>query len=504
MSIINSVVLAVISKRLKKIDYFRRHPWEVQEKLFYSLIKKAKSTLWGKRYRYSAINNIVDYQQQVPVQEYSAFIPYIDRMRRGEQNILWPTFIKWFAKSSGTTSSKSKFIPVSSESLKGCHYQGMKDLVLLYMQRHRDSKLSLGKSLTLGGSLQDDESGSGILYGDLSAILIQNTPFYAEIKRAPRRQTAIMPDFETKVKAIAKEVSCQNIVSFSGVPSWNLVLMKNILECTGKSNLTELWPNLEVFFHGGISFAPYREQFKRIIPKDTMRYVETYNASEGFFALQDDEADPAMLLMLDLGMFFEFIPLSEVGKDFPTAYTVADVKTNVNYAVVISANSGLWRYLIGDTVMFTSTNPYKIKITGRTRHFINAFGEELIIDNAQAALKIASEKTGAIVEEYTVAPIFMGDNAKGAHEWVIEFETPPANIEEFADILDRALCSVNSDYEAKRSKNITLNRLVLHVVPRNTFYEWMRQRSKLGGQNKVPRLFNTREYVDELKRIAGK
>ena len=502
MSIINSIVLSVSSKRLKKIDYFRLHPWETQEKLFYSLIKMAQYTEWGKLYNYTTIKSINDFQQRVPVQEYSAFTYYIDRIRHGEQNILWPTPIHWFAKSSGTTSSKSKFIPVSKESLQECHYQGMKDLVLLYMQKYQNNKLSIGKSLTLGGSLQPDESGSGVHYGDLSAILIKNTPFYAEMKRAPSSKIATIPDFETKVQAIAKEVSKQNIVSFSGVPSWNLVLMKQILEYTGKSNLTELWPNLEVFFHGGISFTPYREQFKKIIPKNTMHYVETYNASEGFFALQDDETDSAMLLMLDLGMFFEFIPLSEVGKEFPTALTIADVKIDTNYAVVISTNSGLWRYLIGDTVMFTSTNPYKIKITGRTRHFINAFGEELIIDNAEAALKIAYEKTGAVVEEYTVAPIFMGDNAKGAHEWLIEFETQPKDIEEFANILDIALCSVNSDYEAKRSKSITLNRLVLHTVPRNTFYEWMRQRGKLGGQHKVPRLFNTREYVEELKKIA--
>lgn len=501
MSILNSAILAISRNRLKKIDYFRRNPWEVQEKLFSSLIQKAQTTEWGKLYNYSSIKNIGTYQQCVPVQEYSAFLPYIDRMRRGEQNILWPTPIKWFAKSSGTTSSKSKFIPVSNESLKGCHYQGMKDLVLLYMRKYPKNKLSVGKSLTLGGSLHPDESGSGVHYGDLSAILIQNTPFYAEMKRAPRRATATIADFETKVSEIVKEVTKQNIVSFSGVPSWNLVLMKQILEYSGKNNLLELWPNLEVFFHGGISFTPYREQFKKIIPKDTMHYFETYNASEGFFSLQDDELDSAMLLMLDLGMFFEFIPLSEVGKQFPQAYTIADVKTGVNYALVISTNAGLWRYMIGDTVMFTSTNPYKIKITGRTRHFINAFGEELIIENAEAALKVATEKTGAVITEYTVAPIFMGDNAKGAHEWVIEFETPPANTEHFADVLDAALCSVNSDYEAKRSKNVTLNRLVLNVAPRNTFYEWMRQRGKLGGQNKVPRLFNTREYVEELKKI---
>ncbi|MDR1055776.1 MAG: GH3 auxin-responsive promoter family protein [Prevotellaceae bacterium] len=503
MSIINSAVLAFLRRRLNKIDYFRRHPWEVQEKLFSSLIRTAQSTEWGKQYNYASIKTIKDYQQQVPVQEYAEFIPYIDRMRRGEENILWPTPVKWFAKSSGTTSSKSKFIPVSKESLQGCHYQGMKDMVLLYMQKYPDNKLSVGKSLTLGGSLQADESGSGIHYGDLSAILINNTPLYAEIKRAPHRETATIPDFETKVQQIAREVARKNIVSFSGVPSWNLVLMKQILEYSGKSNLIELWPNLEVFFHGGVSFTPYKEQYKKIIPKNTMHYIETYNASEGFFALQDDEADPAMMLMLDLETFFEFIPLSEVGKEFPDALTIADVKTHVNYAMIISANNGLWRYLIGDTIMFTSTNPYKIKIIGRTRHYINAFGEELIVDNAEAALKIASEKTGAIVQEYTVAPVFMDDNAKGAHEWLIEFDTPPADIEQFADILDAALCTVNSDYEAKRSKNVTLNRLILNVVPQNTFYEWMRQRGKLGGQHKVPRLFNMREYVDELKKIAN-
>lgn len=502
MSIINSAILAISRNRLKKIEYFMRNPVKVQDKLFYSLLHAAKSTEWGIKYDYASIKTYNDYQATVPVQEYAAFLPYIERIRRGEKNLLWPEPIKWFAKSAGTTSTKSKLIPITHESLQSCHYQGMKDLVLMYMQRNRSSRIPLGKSLTLGGSLQLDEWGSGIKYGDLSAILIQNTPFFAELKRAPRRQTATIADFEEKVQQIAKEVVNKNIVSFAGVPSWNLVLMKHILEYAGKSNLLEIWPNLEVFFHGGISFTPYREQFKRLIPTDKMHYVETYNASEGFFALQDDETIQSMLLMLDLGMFFEFVPLNEVGKPHPQSYTIADVKLNVNYALVISTNGGLWRYLIGDTVMFTHNNPYRIKITGRIRHFINAFGEELVIDNAEAALKIACQKTSAVVEEYTVAPIFMGDDAKGAHEWVVEFETLPADLEHFADVLDEALCSVNSDYEAKRAKSVTLNRLKLVAVPRQTFYEWMRNRGKLGGQNKVPRLFNTREYVEELKEIA--
>ena len=503
MSLVNKIAVSLYAKRYKAMDYYRKHPDEVQEKLFKNLIKTAAGTEFGKQYGFSSINNIAAYQSRVPIQEYDDIMPLIDRMRGGEQNILWPTPVKWFAKSSGTTGSKSKFIPITHESLNGCHFRGSRDVVLTHIRQFSDSKLLLGKSLTLGGSHKIDDLNKSVKSGDLSAILIQNAPFYANIARVPKKETALISDFETKLDRIAKETAKANIVSFAGVPSWNLVLMRHILDYAGKSNLLELWPNLELFMHGGISFGPYREQFQEIIPSPKMRYRETYNASEGFFALQDDLTDPSMQLIMDTGMFYEFVPLSELYTDNPTAYTVADVKTGVSYALIISTNSGLWRYVIGDTVEFTSLYPHKIKITGRTKHFINVFGEELMVHNAEKALAATCDKTGAIVKEYTVAPIFMEEKSKGSHEWLVEFEREPKDLNQFAEILDAELCSLNSDYEAKRAKSVTLNRLTLTPLPRNTFYEWMRQRGKLGGQNKVPRLFNTRQYADELLAITA-
>jgi len=414
--------------------------------------------------------------------------------------------VRWFAKSSGTTADKSKFIPVSNESLQHCHYQGAKDVLVFYVNNYPKSKMFNGKSLTLGGSHKPEVNGK-IHSGDLSAILIQNSPFYAELVRTPSSAICLTPDFETKVQRIAAKAIKQNVTNFAGVPSWNLVLMKRILEISGKQNLLEIWPNLELFMHGGISFEPYREQYRQLIPSDEMHYVETYNASEGFFAVQDNPLEKSMLLLTDVGIFYEFIPMNKLAEaqagTFTAFDTIETVRADINYALVITTNGGLWRYLIGDTIMFTSIYPHKIKITGRTRHFINAFGEELIVDNAIAALREACSKTGAQVSNYTVAPIFMDDSAKGSHEWVIEFEKPPSDIEQFANLLDTALCNVNSDYEAKRSKNTTLNRLTLTVVPQGTFYEWMRNRGKLGGQNKVPPMYNTREYVESLKSVAA-
>jgi hypothetical protein len=478
-------------------------PDRAQEIVFKALIKAGVNTEYGKNYNFGTIRNIEDFRNKVPISDYSVLQPYIKRMRSGENNILWNTPVKWFAKSSGTTAGKSKFIPVSSECLHNCHFSGGKDVMLQYLINNPRSKLLLGKSLTLGGSRKIDEYSSKVKTGDLSAIMIHNSPWYAELARTPSKETALLPDFDEKTNAIARYSSNRNVTSFAGVPSWNLVLMNRILEYTGKKHLRELWPNLEVFFHGGVAFGPYVEQFKRIIPSDKMNYMETYNASEGFFAFQDSPTDDSMLLLANNNIFFEFMPMSELGKSLPKTYSISEVETGVNYVMIISTNAGLWRYLIGDTVKFTSLYPHKIRITGRTAHYINVFGEELIIENAEDALKKACVETNAIVSEYTVAPIFMSETSNGAHEWLIEFDTLPQNIEQFMNILDNALCEVNSDYEAKRYHNITLSRLKLTILAKGTFIKWMGSKGKLGGQNKIPRLYNSREYADQLLRIVN-
>ncbi len=488
--------------RLKKIDDYRFRPWDAQWRVFKRLLYAGKQTAFGREHRFNTIRDVEDFQRLVPVSEYDRLVPYIDRMRKGESNVLWNTPVHWFAKSSGTTAGKSKFIPVSREVLHHCHYNSSKDLIATYLHNYPQSKFLDGKSLTLGGSHRPDEQNAeAVRYGDLSAVLIQNSPWYSEFKRIPGRNIALIADFAVKVEKIAQKAIRQNVTSFAGVPSWNLVLMKKILEVAGKNNLLEIWPNLELFMHGGISFAPYREQYRELIPSDNMHYMDIYNASEGFFAFQDDPADPSMLLIPGNDVFYEFIPLDKLRQARDGHYTpetIYSVQTGVNYAMVITTSGGLWRYLIGDTVMFTSLQPHKIKITGRTKQYINVFGEELIVDNAENALHKACAQTGATITDYTVAPIFMDNSAKGAHEWIIEFATPPGGLENFADILDTALCTENSDYEAKRSNNTTLRRLQLHSAPAGTFYQWMGKRGKLGGQNKVPRLSNTREYVDEL------
>ncbi len=505
MNILTTIVRSLTASRLRKLDESRRAPQAFQQSIFNSLIVAGRETQFGAQYVFKDISTLEQFQQRVSLHEYDALKPYIDRMRSGEQHVLWNTPVHWFAKSSGTTADKSKFIPVSNESLQRCHYQSTKDVLMFYINNYPKSRLFNGRALTLGGSHRPEVDGN-IRSGDLSALLIQNSPWYAEIVRTPPREVSLIADFETKVQRIAEIVTKQNVTNFSGVPSWNLVLMKRILEVSGKKNLLEVWPNLELFMHGGISFVPYREQYRQLIPSDDMHYMETYNASEGFFAIQDDPKDASMFLLVDAGIFYEFIPMNKLAEaqagTFTAFDTVETVKAGVNYAMVITTNGGLWRYLIGDTVMFKSLYPHKIKITGRTRHFINVFGEELIVDNVIAALKATCHATGAQVSNYTVAPIFMDASAKGAHEWVMEFETPPADIDAFATVLDKELCNVNSDYEAKRSNNTTLNKLVLTVVPKGTFYEWMRSRGKLGGQNKVPPLYNTREYVEALKKLC--
>lgn len=504
MPFLNSILNWINTKRLYSIDLFRRYPFEVQRDVLFELLKQGAQTEYGSKYSFQDIRSIEEYQQRVPIVDYEEIKPYIERLRQGEEKLLWPTEIRWFAKSSGTTQSKSKFIPVSNEALENCHFRGARDVLAIYMNLYPDNNLLSGKGLTLGGSHQVDNFNMKSFYGDLSAILIENQPWWAEFIRTPSQKVALIPDWEEKLEMLTHETLKENVTSLAGVPSWNLVMIKHLLSYTGKSNLLEIWPNLELFIHGGVSFAPYREQFQKLIPSPNMHYLETYNASEGFFSIQDDPTDDSMLLMLDYGIFYEFIPLDELSKPNPRALTVADVEIGKNYAMVITTNSGLWRYLIGDTISFTSKSPHKLKITGRTRHFINVFGEEVIVDNAERALKKACKATGALVAEYTAAPVYMETDRKGCHEWLIEFERAPAHIDEFARILDATLCEVNSDYEAKRAKNVTLDFPIVTAASPGTFFEWMRQRGKLGGQNKVPRLSNSREYIDELLAIHKK
>jgi len=498
MQFINSLVTWLNFKRLYQIDLFKKFPFDVQRETLIKLVDKAKNTVYGKQYDFSSIKSIEEFQQRVPIKDYDGLKPYIERLLKGEQNILWPSEIRWFAKSSGTTNDKSKFIPVSREALEDCHFRGGKDILAVYTTNYPETEIFSGKGLTLGGSHQINKINNESFYGDLSAILIENLPFWASFIKTPSQEIALLSEWEEKLDKITHATIKENVTSIAGVPSWTLVLIKYILEKTGKNNLLEVWPNLELFNHGGVSFEPYKEQFKKLIPSEKMNYMETYNASEGFFAIQDYPTRNDMLLMLDYGIFYEFIPMDEMDNEHPKALHIGDVEQNKNYAVIISTNGGLWRYLIGDTIVFTSLYPHKIKISGRTKHFINAFGEEIIIENAENALKDACEKTGALIKDYTAAPIFMNDDQKGGHQWLIEFEKEPDNPAQFNEFLDLALQKVNSDYEAKRYKDITLDKPVLTIAKKGLFYTWLKNKGKVGGQNKVPRLANNRKYMDEL------
>src|SRR6056297_2898355 len=501
--LLNSIISWFNVKRLHQIELFKKYPGNVQRETLTRLLNQAENTEWGRQYSYSSINSVGEFQDRVPIQTYEEVLPYIERNRQGENNILWPSEIRWFAKSSGTTTEKSKFIPVSPEALEECHFRGGKDIIALYTKQFPDSNILKGKALTLGGSHQINDFNNKSYYGDLSAILIENLPFWATFIKTPSAEIALIPDFEEKMEKITQITFKENVTNIAELPSWNLVLLKNILDYTGKDNLLELWPNLELFIHGGVSFSPYREQFKKIIPSPQMNYLETYNASEGFFGIQDDLNDPSMLLMLDYGVFYEFIPMNRFNDDHPPTYTIEEVETGVNYAMLITTNGGLWRYMIGDTIMFTSLYPHKFRITGRTKYFINAFGEEVILENAQSALMTACEHTGAQISEYTAGPIYMTDDSKGSHEWMIEFEKQPEDLERFTDVLDKALCSINSDYEAKRYKNTTLVKPTVTAVPDGTFYHWFQIKGKVGGQNQLPRLANDRKYLDEVKQLIS-
>jgi hypothetical protein len=500
LELFNSIITWFMKKRIQEVEHFMQHPHEVQQEVLKNLLEKGSTTEWGRQWGYADLNGIADYQKRVPISTYEDLKPHIDRMMRGEQNILWPSKVEWFAKSSGTTSSRSKFIPVSEEALEECHYKGGKDMIAIYVNNYPETKVFTGRNLAIGGSHQsnNNDTNGSTKSGDVSAILMQNLPFWAQMMRSPSLEVALMSEWDTKLERMARETMEENITSISGVPTWTLLLLERILEITGKQNMLEVWPNLEVFTHGAVSFTPYEQLFKKLIPSEAMHYQEVYNASEGFFGIQDQTHSKEMLLMLDYGVYYEFIETAELEKDNPRVLTLEQVELGKNYALIISTNGGLWRYNIGDTVKFTSLNPYRIVISGRTKHFINAFGEEVVIENAEQAIAEACKQTQAEIDNFTAAPRYFGEKSKASHEWVIEFIHPPQDIETFGRVLDETLRQVNSDYDAKRFKDMALQAPIIHVAPKGTFYRWMDKRGKLGGQNKVPRLSNTREHVEDI------
>lgn len=501
MKLLSPAISGLARLRLWRIEAWKTHPEDSQREVLQDLVTSAQYTEFGKKYNFSKIFNLDEFKKAVPINEYDDLKPYIQRIMDGEQNILWNTPITWFAKSSGTTSDKSKFIPLSDESLQDCHYKAAKDVLTMYYCYNPDSDLLTGKGLVIGGSHNIHQVNEEVHYGDLSAVLLQNTPFWGSWIKTPELSIALMDEWEEKIERLAETTIRENVTSISGVPTWTMVLFKRILELTGKSCIAEVWPSLELYIHGGVSFKPYRAQFNRLIGKK-INYLETYNASEGFIAGQEKPDEDELLLFVDHGIYMEFMPVMEYGKANPQTLDLRDVEINKNYALVISTNGGLWRYLIGDTIRFTSLKPYKIIVSGRLKHYINAFGEELIVDNTDRAISIASQKCNAIVNDYTAAPVYFNEQSNGAHEWLIEFEKEPADINIFTKELDAALQQLNSDYEAKRYKNIALRMPLLKVLKKGSFNNWLKSRGKLGGQHKVPRLSNERNYIEEILQYA--
>lgn len=500
----NSIFSWIIKKRIHQIDLFKQYPLEFQEELRLKLVATAKNTVWGKLHRFSTIKSYTDFKNAVPLQDYNSLFPFIQRAMDGELNVLWPKKTNWFAKSSGTTEAKSKFIPVTKDSLEECHYKGGKDLLALYYSNHPKRKLYNGKHLIIGGSAQINQLSTDSYFGDLSAIIVKNLPFWAEIRRTPSKEIALMSEWESKIEKMAHSTINEDVLIIAGVPSWTMVLAKKVLEISGKSNLKEVWPNLELFMHGGVSFDPYKQEFQRLIPDKTMNYVETYNASEGFFGIQDQLDSNELLLMLDYGIYYEFIPMHSFdGIHSKEVCNLEEVELYKNYALVISSNGGLWRYIIGDTIQFTNLKPFRFKITGRTKQFINTFGEEIIVDNAEKAIAYACEQTKSQLKEFTACPIYMEADQKGGHEWFIEFTNEPENAHEFAVFLDEKLSEINSDYAAKRASDLVLQLPVVRILPEGTFNKWLKSIEKLGGQNKVPRLSNNRKIAEEVIAILA-
>ena len=488
---------------MKNVNRYITHGEQVQYGIFKNLISHGQKTVFGKQFNFDKIETQDDFSKTVPISDYENLKPYIERIvSNGEQNVLWDSPVRWVAMSSGTTSDKSKYIPVTRESLEQCHYKAGKEMLALYLNSFPKSKILSGKTLVLGGSRQVNALGDGIFTGDISAIIVSNLPFWANFSRTPDRKTILLPDWEEKLEKLATKSIRANVTAMAGVPSWLMVLLKYIVQKTGKPIL-EIWQNFEVFFHGGVSFTPYHDQYKKMLASPNVNYWETYNASEGFFGIQFSPENKDLLLLLDCGIYYEFLPMDEWDKENPQTVMLQDVEIGKNYAIIISTNGGLWRYKIGDTVEFTSKSPYLFKITGRTKHFINAFGEEIVIDNAETALAKACAETGAVISDYTAAPVYFDENSNGAHEWLIEFETQPSSLEKFTEILDNTLKQVNSDYEAKRSYNLSLGMPKVVALPQGTFFNWLKSKGKLGGQNKVPRLCNNRNYVDDIKMMMG-
>lgn len=498
-NVLNYFVKKILLQRIKDIEHYMRHGAEVQHNLLKSLLQQAKNTEYGRKYDFAGISTYEQYRERLPILTYEEFYPNIERILKGEPNVLWNGKVSWFAKSSGTTNDKSKFIPITKENLETCHYAAGRDMLALYLYQYPDTRIFTGKCLTIGGSHEISRYNQSAKYGDLSAVLIENLPWVYQFQRSPSKAVALMGNYESKLIKMKDETMNQNITCMAGVPTWTVILLQSLMKEKNTTYISDIWKNLEVFFHGGVSFVPYREQFKSFCP--LLRFMETYNASEGFFGLQNDCNTLDLLLLLNRGIFYEFVPLEELDRDHPKAISIDEVEVGITYALIISTNSGLWRYNIGDTVRFTSKNPFKIQIVGRTKLFINAFGEELMIENAEQAILNASSVTGAVVKDYTAAPIYFHGTEHGGHEWLIEFERMPSDLSLFAENLDTKLKEVNSDYDAKRYKDMALGKPVVKVVPEGTFYEWMKMRGKLGGQNKVPRLSNDRTHVDSILKM---
>jgi hypothetical protein len=503
MIVVNKIFSKYLSNRLPAINAAAKNPVKSQENLLKYLLKRANNTEYGKEYKFSSIPSYQEFKQRLPLHEYNSIKVYIERIMKGEQNVLWPEDILWFSKSSGTTQDKSKFIPVSNETLETNHYKGGLDMYAVYYENFPQTGIFKGKALVIGGSNQVNQLNEKSQVGDISAVLYLNSPWWTQAWKSPPKNIAMMANWEEKIEKMAKDAIKRNITHIVGVPTWTVVIINRIFELTGKNNLLDVWPNLELYIHGGVSFTPYRDLFKKLIPGSQMNYLETFNASEGFFAVQDKNDSFDMRLLTDHGIFYEFIELDELKKENPEAIQLKDVETGKDYALVISTNSGLWRYNIGDTIRFTSTDPYRLIITGRTKQFINAFGEEVMVAEAEKAIETASMQTGAHVKDFTVAPVYFGEGNNGAHEWLIEFEEEPDNLEKFVTILDESLKAQNSDYEAKRTANIALSLPQVKVMGKGTFYNWMKKRGKLGGQNKVPRLSNDRKFVDDILNFLG-
>ena len=493
----NSILSTLIKQRIKKINRVKENPLESQNKVLQTLIKKAEKTVFGIEHKFDKISNYENFKNLVPSRKYEELYPYIEQIRQGYENILWPGKTKMFAKSSGTTNAKSKFIPLTNNTLYNCHFKGGKDMIAIYLSNNPESKVFNGKGIMLAGS---KEFNSNVSEGDLSALLLEKFPYWVNSHRLPDMQTALMKDWNEKMNNITNQSIKKNITNLTGVPSWMLFLLKNVIKKTGANNISEVWPNLELYFHGGINFMPYKKQFNSLIPSLKMNYLEIYNASEGFFAIQDRKNANDMLLMLDYEIFYEFITRKNFEKENKEYIKIDDVKTNVDYVMIISTSSGLWRYQIGDIIQFTSTNPHRIIIKGRTKNCINVFGEELMIHNSDQAIYEASLETNAKIVEYTIAPIFMNQSS-GAHEWAIEFEKPPNEKNKFIEILDKKLKSINSDYDAKRSNNLIIDVPQIYDVKKGVFLKWLENKNKLGGQNKIQRLSETRIFIEEIKKL---